>query len=57
VKTDRGTCRFTTRDLRENVTRMGANQFLLTDVEDNRFEILDITRLDAGSQSLLVRYL
>jgi hypothetical protein len=57
VETDRGTCRFTTRDLRENAIRVGASHYLLTDVENNRFEVPDLNALDPNSQSLLIRHL
>ena len=57
VDTNRGPCRFTTRDLREGVLRFGPNHFLLTDVENNRFEIPDLDALDARSQALLLRHL
>jgi hypothetical protein len=57
VETDRGPCRFTTRDLRENATRLGASHYLLNDVENNRYEVPDLSVLDANSQSLLFRYL
>jgi len=57
VETDRGECRFTTRDLRENTIRVGASHYLLTDVENNRFEVPDLNALDQNSQSLLIRHL
>lgn len=57
VETNRGFCRFTTRDLRENALRFGAGHYLLTDVENNRFEIPDLDALDARSQAMLLRHL
>lgn len=57
VETDRGSCRFTSRDLRANVIRAGASHYLLTDVENNRFEVPDLNALDRNSQSLLIRHL
>jgi hypothetical protein len=57
VETDRGVCRFTTRDLRSNVIRAGPSHYLLTDVENNRFEVPDLNALDRNSQSLLIRHL
>lgn len=57
VETNRGPCRFTTRDLREGVLRFGPNHFLLTDVENNRFEIPDLDALDPRSQAMLLRHL
>lgn len=57
VETHRGRCRFTTRDLRESALRPSPNHYLLTDVENNRFEVLDLNALDPQSQSLLLRHL
>ena len=57
VETDRGPCRFTTRNLRENAIRVGASHYLLTDVENNRFEVPDLNALDPNSQTLLIRHL
>jgi len=57
VETNRGRCRLTTRDLRENVLRSGPGHFLLTDVENNRYEVVDLNALDAQSQSALIRHL
>lgn len=57
VETQRGTRRFTTRDLRENCLRPSPNHCLITDVENNRFEIPDLCALDAASQSALLRHL
>lgn len=57
VETDRGACRFTTRDLRDNAIRVGTGHYLLTDIENNRFEVPDLNRLDQDSQTLLMRHL
>jgi hypothetical protein len=57
VETDRGPCRFTTRDLREHAIRTGASHYLLSDVEKNRYEVPDLNALDPASQALLIRYL
>ena len=57
VETDRGHARFTTRDLRENLIRPGPQRFILTDVENNRYEVEDIESLDAASQAALLRYI
>ena len=56
VETDRGKTRFTTRDLRENLIRIGVQRFILTDVENNRYEVEDIQALDAQSQASLLLY-
>jgi hypothetical protein len=57
VETNRGPCRFTTRDLREGVLRFGDSHYLLTDVENNRFEVPDLNALDRRSQATLLRHL
>lgn len=57
VDTDRGRYRFTTRDLRENVLRLGAGRYILHDVDDNRYEITDTGRLDRASLARLLRHL
>jgi hypothetical protein len=36
---------------------VGASHYLLTDVENNRFEVPDLNALDPNSQSLLIRHL
>jgi len=57
VETQRGGCRFSTRDLRENVRRLSERHLILADVEDNRYEVVDSTALDPHSQACLWRYL
>lgn len=57
VETHRGDCRFTTRDLRDNVLRLGLGHYLLTDVENNRYEIQDLSTLDDRSKDLLLQHL
>jgi len=57
VETDRGAYRFTTRDLRENVLRLGGGRCILQDVDENRFEITDTAGLDRASLSRLLRHL
>ncbi len=56
VETDRGTRTFTTRNLRENVAQPSPNRYLMSDVDGNRYDVHDITTLDAASQSFLLRY-
>ena len=57
VETHRGRCRFTTRELRENALRPAPGHYLLTDVENNRYEVPDLNALDAESQASLLRHL
>jgi hypothetical protein len=56
VKTDRGGCRFTTRNTRDNVVQPAPGRYLLTDVEGNRYDVRDLTALDAASQAWLLRH-
>ena len=57
VDTDRGKCRFTTRDLRDNVLRLGSGRYILQDVDDNRYEVPDTAKLDRTSLASLLRHL
>ena len=57
VETNRGPCRFTTRNLRESVLCPEPGQYLLTDVDGNRYEVANIDSLDTRSRGLLLRYL
>ena len=57
VETDRGECRFSTRDLRETVIRLPGHHYVIIDVEGNRFEIQDLNALDDPSQAWLIRYM
>jgi hypothetical protein len=57
VDTNRGPCRFSTRELRENVIRLPNHHYMITDVEGNRFEVANLLALDAASQANLLRHL
>jgi hypothetical protein len=57
VDTDRGACRFTTRDLRDNVLRLRGRRYILQDVDENRYEIPDTAKLDSKSLASLFRHL
>ena len=57
VDTDRGPCRFTTRDLREKVLRLGSGRYILQDVDENRYEVPATPRLDSKSLASLLRHL
>jgi len=57
VETDRGVCRFTTRGAREKVIQPSPGRYLLTDVDENRYDVRDLTALDAASQVWLMRHL
>ena len=57
VETDRGLCRFTTRNLRENVQRPAPGRIILNDVDGNRYNIPNLDALSRQSQELLFRHL
>ena len=57
VETDRGVHRFTTRNVREKVVQPSAGRYLLTDVDDNRYDVRDLSALDPASQTWLLRHL
>ena len=48
VETDKGACKFTIRNGGGSVVRLGETRLLISDLDGNRFEIPDITRLTAG---------
>ncbi len=57
METDRGVCKLTTRNLRENVQRPAPGRILLSDVDGNRYDIRNIDELDLNSQQLLFQHL
>ncbi len=57
METDRGVCRFTTRNLRENVQRPAPGRIILSDVDGNRYDIRNLDRLNRESQELLFRHM
>ena len=57
METDRGMCRFTTRNLRENVQRPAPGRIILNDVDGNRYDIRNLGDLGLESQELLFRHL
>lgn len=57
VQTHRGPCKFTTRDLRDNVLHPLPGQYLFTDVDGNRYTVPDIAGLDAQSRAWLLQHL
>jgi len=57
IETDRGVCRFTTRNLRENVQRPAPGRIILNDVDGNRYDIRNLENLNLESQELLFRHL
>jgi hypothetical protein len=57
IDTDRGLCKLTTRNLRENVQRPAPARILLTDVDGNRYDIRNLDQLDLHSQQLLFQHM
>jgi Domain of unknown function (DUF1854) len=57
METDRGVCRFTTRNLRENVQRPAPGRIILNDVDGNRYDIRNIGDLSLEGQELLFRHI
>ncbi len=50
VETDRGYREFAVSDPRQNVTNPDPSRFIIQDVHGNRYEIFDVSELDAKSQ-------
>jgi hypothetical protein len=57
METDRGVCRFTTQNLRENSQRPAPGRIVLSDVDGNRYDIRKIEGLSQQSQELLFRHI
>ena len=57
AETDRGRRRFTTRDLRDNVLRPAPGHYVFTDVDGNRYSVLNLGKLDSSSRACLLRQL
>jgi uncharacterized protein DUF1854 len=57
METDRGLCRFTTRNLRENIQRPAPGRIIINDVDGNRYDIRDIDKLSVEGQELLFRHI
>lgn len=57
VETDRGSREIVVRNLRDNLQELSATRILVTDIDGNRYEFPDISRLDNKSQGLIMRNL
>ncbi|HKQ74093.1 MAG TPA: DUF1854 domain-containing protein [Blastocatellia bacterium] len=57
METNRGLCRFTTRNLGENVQRPSPGRVILSDVDGNRYDIRNLDDLSLASQELLFRHI
>jgi len=54
VQTDRGRCRFTTRNLREDALQPSPSRYILTDVDGNHYDVPDVNALDSASRGHLM---
>jgi len=57
MDTDRGLCKLTTRNLRENVQRPAPARIIVSDVDGNRYDIRHLDELDLHSQQLLFQHI
>ncbi|MBO0798132.1 MAG: DUF1854 domain-containing protein [Blastocatellia bacterium] len=57
METDRGTARFTTRNLRENTQRPAPGRIIINDVDGNRYDIRNVDDLSLEDQELLFRHI
>ena len=57
VQTNFGVCRFTTRMSGDAVVSLSDSRLMVTDIDGNRYEIPDHTKMDPHSQRLLFSYL
>jgi hypothetical protein len=53
VQTDRGVREFVTQSLQENAQWLSETHLVLVDVDGNRFDVPDVSALDARSRKLL----
>jgi hypothetical protein len=57
VETDRGEKEIIVRNLRDNLQELSASRVIITDVDGNRYEFPDVSKLDGKSQSAILRSL
>ena len=57
METDRGECRFSTRNLREYSFSPTPGRLLIQDIDGNRYDIRDVNALDKKSLDMLYRYM
>ena len=57
VETDRGQKEIIVRNLRDNLQELSASRVIITDVDGNRFEFVDVSKLDNKSQGVILRNL
>ena len=57
VETDRGQRDIIVRNLRDNLQELSASRVIITDVDGNRFEFADVSRMDSKTQGVILRNL
>ncbi len=57
VETDRGQKELIVRNLRDSLQELSASRVIITDVDGNRFEFPDVSKLDGKSQGVILRNL
>lgn len=57
VETNRGPKKFIVQNIRENIQRISANRYILTDAEENRYEIRDLSLFDPKSRMMVIEHL
>ena len=57
VLTDRGPRVFQIKNLRRNIRRIGRERVVIRDVDGNRYEVRDVSKLPLHAQDLLDQYL
>jgi hypothetical protein len=53
IETDRGVCEFDMNDMYKNIRIRSGGRIVLTDIFENRYEILNLADLDAPSKALI----
>jgi len=54
VETDRGRCRFTTRNLREDALQPSPCRYIIADVDGNHYDVPDVSAMDSASRGYLM---
>ncbi|MCW3099512.1 MAG: hypothetical protein JWL77_5130 [Chthonomonadaceae bacterium] len=57
VETDRGEKEIIVRNLRDNIQELSATRVIITDIDGNRFEFADLTKMDTKTQGFILRNL
>jgi len=57
VETDRGEKEIIVRNLRDNIQELSATRVIITDIDGNRFEFVDLTKMEPKTQGIILRNL